>query len=54
VPTGALGLQQHAPDSELALSDDSEGERWVVRRRVEDVNISDNGVIKSTWKPWRE
>ncbi|RSH81436.1 hypothetical protein EHS25_006792 [Saitozyma podzolica] len=52
VPTGALGLQQHAPDSELALSDDSEGERWVVRRRVEDVSISDNGVIKSTWRPW--
>lgn len=53
VPTGALGLQQHAPDSTLALSDD-EGELWVVRRKVENVSISDEGVIKSTWQPWRE
>lgn len=53
VPTGALGLQQHAPDSTLALSDD-EGDLWVVRRKVSDVAISDDGVLKSTWKPWRE
>lgn len=54
VPTGALGLQQHAPDSVLALSDDEEGERWVVPRVVEHRGISENGVISSVWKPWRE
>ena len=53
VPTGALDLQQHAPDSMLALSDDGHGERWVVRREATDVSISDDGVIKSTWTPWR-
>ncbi|KAK1926887.1 hypothetical protein DB88DRAFT_475930 [Papiliotrema laurentii] len=52
VPTGALDLQQHAPDSMLALSDDGHGERWVVRREATDVSISDDGVIKSTWTPW--
>lgn len=31
VPTGAWGLEQHAPDSTLALSDEG-GERWRVRR----------------------
>ena len=54
MPTGALGLQQHAPDSVLALSDDEDGERWVVPRVVEHQGISDNGVIHSIWKPWRE
>ena len=53
VPTGALGFQQHAPDSVLALSDDSEGERWVVPRKVEHRGISDKGIISSVWKPWR-
>jgi hypothetical protein len=54
VPTGALNFQQHAPDSVLALSDDNEGERWVVPRKVEHRGISDKGVISSIWKPWRE
>ena len=54
VPTGAYGLQQHAPDSTLALSDDGNGERWSVRMFVEDENISDEGVVRSTWRPWRE
>lgn len=53
VPTGALGLQQHVPDSTLALSDDGDGERWVVRRDVDDVEISSGGVLKSSWEPWR-
>lgn len=54
VPTGSLGISQHAPDSVLAFSDDEEGERWVVPRMVEHRGISDSGVISSLWKPWRE
>lgn len=53
VPTGALGLSQHAPDSTLALSDDA-GEVWKVRRVAEDVSISSRGVIRSVWRPWRK
>ena len=49
-----MGIAQQSPDSTLALSDDGERERWVVPRINEDVGISDEGVIKSTWNPWRE
>lgn len=56
VPTGALGLDQHAPDSTIALSDDN-GERWVVRREVEFARIerSEEGGeswLRALWKPW--
>ncbi|ORX34806.1 hypothetical protein BD324DRAFT_635096 [Kockovaella imperatae] len=52
VPVGCMGLNQHAPDSTLALCDDSEGERWTVRRLVDDVEFIEHGILKSSWRPW--
>lgn len=54
VPTGPQGLQQVCPDSELVLSDDPEAERWVSRRKVDDVHVSEKGWIRSAWRPWGE
>jgi hypothetical protein len=59
VPTGSIGLDQHNPDSMLALSDDG-GERWWVRREVIDpqIELDGEGVqrgigwLRSSWKPW--
>ncbi|WRT63809.1 uncharacterized protein IL334_000734 [Kwoniella shivajii] len=53
VPSGALGFPQHAPDSVLALSDD-EGLKWRVPFKVENLGISDEGIVKARWFPWPE
>lgn len=53
VVTGQWGLSTAGADSTLALSDD-EGDTWKVPRIVEDVTVSDAGVITSTWKPWSD
>lgn len=55
VPTGALGLDQHAPDSTIALSADG-GESWKVRREVEWAKLErDEGSglawLRASWKP---
>jgi hypothetical protein len=43
-----------AADSALALSDDPNEQRWVTREGVDTYEVRENGVIKSTWKPWGE
>jgi hypothetical protein len=56
VPTGGYQLEQHAPDSMLALSEDG-GEVWQTRRVVEDARIEyrdDVPILISTWKPWSD
>lgn len=55
VPTGGYQLEQHAPDSMLALSDD--GDIWQTRRLALDARFEEpepNGqpILVSTWKPW--
>ncbi|KAF3386630.1 hypothetical protein F1880_000100 [Penicillium rolfsii] len=55
VPTGGYQLEQYAPDSMLALSED--GEFWHTRRLVENAHFEEPGqdgvpVLVSTWKPW--
>ena len=57
VPTGGYELEQYAPDSMLALSED--GEFWKARRLVEDAHFEEPGqdgipVLVSTWKPWSD
>ncbi|KAE8147282.1 hypothetical protein BDV25DRAFT_169244 [Aspergillus avenaceus] len=55
VPTGGYELEQFAPDSMLALSDD--GEVWRTRRVTLDARIEmlDGGpVLVSSWKPWAD
>lgn len=47
VPTGAIGLQQAAADSMLALSDD--GRHYRVREESE--SSVEGGVIHSVWRP---
>ncbi|KAL8280148.1 hypothetical protein RQP46_007478 [Phenoliferia psychrophenolica] len=54
VPTGSLGIEQQGADSTLALCDDAAGQHWRVRREGINVTISDSGIIKSDWVPWRE
>lgn len=54
VPTGSHTLQQCAPDSALALSDDG-GETWRTRRRVADARVELRGrdaALASTTHPW--
>lgn len=54
VPTGSYQLEQHAPDSMLALSSDG-GEIWQTRRLALNAHIDwqDNlPILISTWKPW--
>lgn len=62
VPTGSYLLDQHAPDSTIALSDcddgQVEGERWVVRRevewaRLEKVQEGEGFWLHALWKPWK-
>jgi hypothetical protein len=57
VPTGGYQLEQYAPDSMLALSED--GEFWKTRREVEDAHFEEPGqdgvpVLVSTWKAWSD
>ena len=54
LPSGPAYLAQHAPDSVLALSSDSDGERWKTPREVESAVIRDDGVVVAVWKPWSE
>jgi hypothetical protein len=49
VPSGRRGLEQLAPDSALALSDD--GVHYRVREQPLDARIED-GVLRSRWQPW--
>ncbi|KAI9923670.1 hypothetical protein ASPWEDRAFT_50160 [Aspergillus wentii DTO 134E9] len=54
VPTGSYQLEQHAPDSMLALSDD-EGEIWKTRRLAIDARFewqNNVPILVSSWKPW--
>lgn len=54
VPSGALTLEEHAPDSALALSSDA-GESWKLRRETREARIEDCGgmpVLRSMWYPW--
>ncbi|KAJ5175374.1 uncharacterized protein N7482_001251 [Penicillium canariense] len=55
VPTGSYQLEQYAPDSMLALSDD--GEFWKTRRLAENAHFEEPGqdglpVLVSKWNPW--
>ena len=55
VPSGALTLEEHAPDSALELSADA-GETWKLRRETREARIetiSDGQcVLRSMWYPW--
>lgn len=54
VPTGSYQLEQYAPDSMLALSDDG-GEVWQTRRLALDARFEWHDgvpVLVSGWKPW--
>lgn len=54
VPTGSYQLEQHAPDSMLALSDDG-GEIWHTRRLALNARFEwQDGVpiLTSSWTPW--
>jgi hypothetical protein len=56
VPTGSYQLEQHAPDSMLALSEDG-GDIWQTRRLALNARIEhhdDVPVLVSTWKPWAD
>lgn len=59
VPTGSYQLEQHAPDSMLALSDDG-GEIWQTRRLALNARFeTPDGpnappVLVSSWKPWSD
>lgn len=53
VPTGGYQLEQHAPDSMLALSED--GETWQTRRLALDARFEEQDgqpILVSGWKPW--
>ncbi|KAJ5328559.1 hypothetical protein N7452_008949 [Penicillium brevicompactum] len=55
VPTGGYQLEQHAPDSMLALSED--GETWQTRRIALDARFEHQDgqpVLVSSWKPWTD
>ncbi|KAJ5084394.1 hypothetical protein NUU61_008973 [Penicillium alfredii] len=56
VPTGSYQLEQHAPDSMLALSEDG-GEIWQTRRlaldaRFEQPDPDGLPTLVSSWNPW--
>lgn len=54
VPTGSYTLEQHAPDSMLALSDDG-GDIWQTRRLALNARFEWHDglpVLVSSWKPW--
>ncbi|KAK1138751.1 hypothetical protein N8T08_002016 [Aspergillus melleus] len=54
VPTGGYQLEQHAPDSMLALSEDG-GDIWQTRRLALNARIERRGdvpILVSEWKPW--
>lgn len=54
VPTGSFMLEEHAPDSTLALSRDG-GETWATRRVADNARIEyreDAPVLISGWTPW--
>ncbi|PIL34242.1 hypothetical protein GSI_03953 [Ganoderma sinense ZZ0214-1] len=54
VPSGALTLEEHAPDSALALSADAR-ETWKLRRETREARIEGAGeqaVLRSMWYPW--
>ncbi|KAF2754419.1 hypothetical protein EJ05DRAFT_479408 [Pseudovirgaria hyperparasitica] len=57
VPTGSYTLEQHVPESSLALSDDG-GELWKMRRALDgDSTIEtfdDVPVLVSSMKPWSD
>jgi len=56
VPTGSYGLDQHAADSMLALSDD-DGETWKTRRLAPEARIEGiegSPVLISKWFPWKD
>lgn len=56
VPTGGYQLEQHAPDSMLALSDDG-GDIWQTRRVALDARVEwhdDVPALVSSWKPWSD
>ncbi|WOO76912.1 uncharacterized protein LOC62_01G000526 [Vanrija pseudolonga] len=48
---GQYGLDSAAADSTISICEDDDGEYWQVSRNLTDVSVSDEGVIKSTWKP---
>lgn len=55
VPTGSYQLEQFAPDSMLALSDDG-GDIWQTRRATLNARFEypdgDGPVLVSDWRPW--
>ncbi|KAM5531075.1 hypothetical protein V8D89_015240 [Ganoderma adspersum] len=55
VPAGALTLEEHAPDSALALSADA-GETWKLRRETREARIETTSdgrcLLRSMWYPW--
>lgn len=53
VVTGQWGISTAGVDSTLSLCED-DWETWKLPRIVEDVSVSDAGVITSTWKPWAD
>lgn len=56
VPSGSLGLEQHALDSTLGLSDDG-GQVWKTRRLCEQAKIeyhNETPVLFSVWKPFSD
>lgn len=56
VPTGSYQLEQHAPDSMIAISEDG-GEIWQTRRLALNARIEkrdDVPVLISDWKPWQD
>ncbi|KAK2808817.1 hypothetical protein FQN50_004293 [Emmonsiellopsis sp. PD_5] len=55
VPTGGYELEQHAPDSMLALSE--EGEIWKTRRLALNARFEEYDgypVLVSDWQPWAD
>lgn len=56
VPTGGYTLEQFAPDSMLALSDDG-GEIWQTRRvtlKARFETYEESPVLVSEWRPWAD
>ncbi|KAL4750764.1 hypothetical protein BDW72DRAFT_108663 [Aspergillus terricola var. indicus] len=56
VPTGGYQLEQHSPDSMLAISEDG-GDIWQTRRVVQNARIEyreNLPVLISEWRPWTD